>query len=80
MSGVVWTKELTRRAWNTGEVVTKIEGSGPYSAIVGMTREKTSEPLTQLEGQSTLCEKCGFYMMPGDWPWCRGRIEDHIRE
>jgi hypothetical protein len=25
------------------------------------------------------CEKCGGYVMAGDWPWCSGKWEDHVR-
>jgi hypothetical protein len=31
------------------------------------------------EGPQDTCERCGATLHPGDWPWCRGNPEDHIR-
>jgi hypothetical protein len=26
------------------------------------------------------CERCHALVREGDWPWCRGRQDDHVRE
>lgn len=33
----------------------------------------------RVEYKSVPCEKCGGRVGTGDWPWCRGNAEDHVR-
>jgi hypothetical protein len=49
--------------------------------ITGLTDELLAEYACHepARPQPATCDECGAALVPGDWPWCRGKAEDHVR-
>jgi hypothetical protein len=51
---------------------------GPYKS---MSPDPDSiRPRCRLQDRKFVdCERCGGVIFEGEWPWCKGRPEDHER-
>ena len=57
----------------------------PDTPFKAMGREPASRRLRWLLRQESngawlRCEKCGGQVFEGDWPFCRGSVNDHRRD
>lgn len=57
--------------------MTKYLSSAPM--VFSMTLPKKGRELPYPTGQLPRCERCGYPLMTGTWPFCNGKPDGHWR-